>query len=153
MSFLQIIKVYLSGKFHSLNSFSYSQRITNQGCVWDLAMNWHCNWEKQLWILSYSNMNSLKRVMVSFLCIITHSWSLLLSGKISPHFPFNTCHCTDLTFLLSHPYWLPTGWVLRIDLMSLAGSFSWLEDCSYKWRMRIWSLVRVHTQFNQWMHK
>lgn len=66
MSFLQIIKVYLLGKFHSLNPFNSSKRITNQRCLWELAMNWHQNWEKQLWIFSYSDMSSLKRVMVSF---------------------------------------------------------------------------------------
>lgn len=78
MSFLQIIKVYLSGKFHSLNLFNSSQRMTNQGCLWELAMDWHHNWEKQVWIFFYSDRSSLKRVMVSFHSIIFHLWASLL---------------------------------------------------------------------------
>lgn len=105
MSFLQIIKVYLSGKFHSLDLFNSSQRITNQGCLWELAMDWHHNWDKQVWIFFYSDRSSLKRVMVSFLSIIIYLWASLLSVTISPPFICITYYYIDLTFWMGVSDW------------------------------------------------
>lgn len=94
MSFLQIIKVCLSGKFHHFNSFNSSRKITNQGCLWELALQLR---EKFLNVLVFwyeffeESDGILSQHLYSFM-------SFIIFCDNSPSFPSIICHYTDLTF-------------------------------------------------------